>query len=215
MPYYKNKKILFIHIPKTGGTVIEHEIKKKDKQTLYSGFRNNILQAPYNKISLQHQYYSTLYKYRNKLNINFNDIKIFGVVRNPYDRVISDLFWYNLIKKNYNSTQVYYVIKDNYLKRTDLDNHNVPQYKFVESEDGQLEKNIKLFKTEELNHINDKINTILDININIKRTGVNKDYSRYLNDKSIYLINKYYKKDFELFKYKKKRPFKSSNKKKE
>lgn len=29
MPYYKEKKLLFIHIPKTGGTVIENEIKKK------------------------------------------------------------------------------------------------------------------------------------------------------------------------------------------
>ena len=100
MPYYPNKNILFIHIPKTGGTVIEDEIKKQYNETLYSGYSNNILEYPYNKISLQHQLYTTIYKYKNILNINFNNIKIFSVVRNPYDRIISDLFWYNLIEKD-------------------------------------------------------------------------------------------------------------------
>ena len=37
MPYYSNINVLFIHIPKTGGTVIEEAIQKKTKQTLYSG----------------------------------------------------------------------------------------------------------------------------------------------------------------------------------
>jgi len=102
MPYYKSKNVLFIHIPKTGGFGIELAISdsfnRDARQGITSLFtwqaRNNILEYPYNTISLQHQYYSTLYKYRDKLGINFNDIKIFSIVRNPYNRIISDLFFF-------------------------------------------------------------------------------------------------------------------------
>jgi len=202
MPYYKSKNILFIHIPKTGGTVIENEIKKQSRQTLYSGKRNNLLHVPFNNCSLQHQFYTTLYKFKDKLNINFNNIKVFSVVRNPYDRVISDLFWYKLIKKDYDSTKVYNVIKNKYLNRNDLDNHNKPQYKFVTDEMGVLIPNIKIFKTEELNQSNDKLSNFLGLKINVKKKGqVNKNYSRYLNRDTISLINDVYKKDFELFGY--------------
>jgi len=209
MPYYKEKNLLFIHIPKTGGTVIEDEIKKIYKQTLYSGYTNNILDSPYNKLSLQHQFYTILYKYQDKLDINFNNIKIFSVVRNPYDRIISDLFWWKRKKKypefkiNYNDTEeIYNFIKNNYLNRDDLDNHNQPQYKFITDENLNLISNIKILKCETLNNINNELNEFLGFNINIKRENVNKDYSKFLNKKSVLLINDFYKKDFELFNYK-------------
>ena len=202
MPYYKKANILFIHIPKTGGTVIENQLKNKYKQTLYSGRCNNLLDSPYNKSSLQHQFFTTIYKFNNKLDVNFDNIKIFSVVRNPYDRIISDLFWLGKIKKNFNSEQVYNVIKNNYLYRNNLDNHNVPQYKFITDENCKLIKNIKIFKTETLNETNDELNKFLGFNINIKRGNVNKDYSKYLNKDSISLINNFYKKDFEFFNYK-------------
>lgn len=202
MPYYKDKDILFIHIPKTGGTVIESEIKKSQTQTLYSGRTNTILPHPYNKKSLQHQFYTTLYKYKEKLGIDFDKVKIFSVVRDPYDRIISDLFWLRLIKKNYTSEQVYEVIKKKYLHQENLDNHNQPQYKFITDEKGKLIPDINIFKCETLNRDNEKLNKFLGFKINTIRDNVNKDYSGYLNNKSISLINDYYKKDFELFGYK-------------
>ena len=209
MPYYKNKNLLFIHIPKTGGTVIEDEIKNVYKQTIYSGYTNNILDSPYNKFSLQHQFYTILYKYQDKLDINFNNIKIFSVVRNPYDRIISDLLWWKRKKKypefkiNYNDTEeIYNFIKNNYLNRDDLDNHNQPQYKFITDENLNLISNIQIFYCELLNDTNNELNEFLGFNINIKRENVNKNYSKFLNKKSVLLINDFYKKDFELFNYK-------------
>ena len=202
MPYYREKNLLFIHIPKTGGTVIENNINKNTPQTLYSGSTNSLLDFPYNKKSLQHQFYTTIYKFRDKLDVNFDNIKIFSVVRNPYDRIISDLFWHKLINKNFTAGQVYNVIKNNYLDRNDLDNHNEPQYKFIVDENSELIKDIKIFKTETLNESNNELKKFIGFNINIKQKNVNKDYSNYLNQYSISLINTFYKKDFELFNYK-------------
>tara|TARA_B100001094_G_C17762080_1_gene590882 strand:+ start:64 stop:678 length:615 start_codon:yes stop_codon:yes gene_type:complete len=202
MPYYKDKKLLFIHIPKTGGTKIEESIIKHTPHELFSGKNNTLLDPPYDKISLQHQFYTTLYQFKDKLNVNFDNIKIFSVVRNPYDRIISDLFWFNLIKKDYTSNQVYDIIKNHYLYRDDLDNHNQPQYKFLVDKNCKLIKSIKIFNTETLNKSNDDLNKYIGFNIDIKQDAVNKDYSNYLNKDSISLINNFYKIDFELFNYK-------------
>ena len=202
MPYYKEKNLLFIHIPKTGGTIIEDCIKTHTTQTLYTKWTNNLLDFPYNKKSLQHQFYIIIYKFRSKLDVDFNNIKIFSIVRNPYDRIISDLLWWQLIKKDFTAEQVYNIIKSNYLYRDDLDSHNEPQYKFIVDENSELIKNIKIFHTETLNESNDELNKFLGFNINIKQEGINKDYNKYLNKDSISLINTFYKKDFELFNYK-------------
>ena len=131
-----------------------------------------------------------------------------------YDRIISDLFWleevdggrfkeFKVMKnKKINPEQVYNLIKNIYINNNKLDNHNQPQYKFITDKNGNLIPNIKIFKTEQLNKSNHNINQFLGFNIDIRRNTVNKDYSRYLNKKSISLINDFYKKDFELFDYK-------------
>ena len=205
MPYYPDKNILFIHIPKTAGTVIENEIKKHTKQKLYSGYGNTILETPFNKSSLQHQYYTTIYKYRKKLNVNFKNIKVFCCIRNPYNRIISDLFWLELINKNSSPEKVKKVILENYLYRDDvkIDGHNTPQYKYVTDENEKLLPNIKIFKCEELNKCNNELCKFLNLNINVVRPNVNKNYSKYLNKETISIINKFYKKDFEIFNFQK------------
>jgi hypothetical protein len=209
MPYYPEKNILFIHIPKTGGRNVEKNLKSKYKEELYGGLCKNV-PSPYNKITPQHQLYTTLYKYKDKLNINFKDLKIFTIVRNPYDRIMSDLFYLSLINHNSTKDDVYNIIKHDYLYKT-RDNHTLEQYKFITNENSELIPNIKIFKTENFNEINKELNEYLDVDINIEKKNVNKDYTKYLNNESIYLINKIYKKDFELFNYNFKEPIYNKN----
>ena len=203
MPYYPDKNILFIHIPKTGGSVIEEEIKQHTTQTLYSGCGNNILPPPFNKSSLQHQYYSTLYKYREKLNINFDNIKVFCCIRNPYDRVISDLFWLKLINKDASHETIKQTLLNNYLysDKVEIDGHQRPQYKYITDENEKIIPNIKIFKCEELNNSNDELCEFLGFKVNVVQENVNKDYSKYLNNEIISIINEFYKKDFEIFNF--------------
>ena len=46
----------------------------------------------------------------------------------------------------------------------------------------------------------DEINNFLNTNLNIQNKG-SKDYTKYFNSDTIKLVNKHYKKDFELFGY--------------
>jgi len=221
MPYYIKKHLLFIHIPKTGGSTVEKIMSLNDTQTLFGGDAYKYLPPPFNKKSLQHQFYTTIYKYRKDLNINFDDkLKIITIVRDPYNRVISDLFYLGLIENNYTKEQVNNILTkylDNNFTvyRNDwdiLDNHNVPQYKFIIDENNELVKDIIILKNEDLFndlsntlHINIfnkcKISTNLGPDTNCKNLDKDKNYDKYLNRSSIDMINNFYKKDFELFGY--------------
>jgi hypothetical protein len=106
MPYFKNNddNILLIHIPKTGGSSLEHYFSDKyniklNEKSLFM-FLNEETKKQNNieiNSSLQHMTYQTLFKYKDFFNIDFNNLKIITIVRNPYERIISDFFFYKLI----------------------------------------------------------------------------------------------------------------------
>ena len=196
MPYYKDANLLFIHIPKTGGTSLEEYLLKKYNQTVHDSDKNKIIPIM-KRLFLQHYTYDEIYKNRQVLGVNFDDnLKIITIVRNPYDRLISDMLYLRFINKNSSPEQIYNVIKNKYLYEKDLYNHNIPQYKFLIDENKNVIPNLKIFKTETLT-------------TELKEYGFtdydgkdsSTDYSKYLNNDSIKLINKFYKKDFELFGY--------------
>jgi hypothetical protein len=210
MPYYKEINTLFLHIPKTGGTSLEEYLKCKCTQTLYSyslDKRENIMFEKYkiDTVSLQHLTYKEIYQYKEILDVNFNEnLKIITVVRNPYDRIISGLFFNDLINENSTPPEVYEVIqKYIYQDCHNHDNHNKPQYEFLIDNDNSIIPNIDIFKTETLTPDLRKYGyDDFDLNFNRNKINIEKDkYAIYLNNDSIKLINEFYKKDFELFSY--------------
>jgi hypothetical protein len=205
MPYYVRKHILFIHIPKTGGTSVENALKIRDKQTMYSKrFNRTMPQGPLRRISLQHQTLHNIIKYRRRLPVRFNKrLRIITVVRNPYKRLVSDLFWYNLINNQTRPETVFEVIK-RYVRANIYDNHNIPQHKFLVDGKGHMYRRIIVMKTERLT---EQMKRMFNINLihNSNVQGgkkVKKDYMSFLNEDSIKFINNFYKRDFELFGYK-------------
>jgi hypothetical protein len=209
MPYFKNNKInlLFIHIPKTGGSSLEKYFSVKfniplSKKSLMSTEDiRDFADKPEINSSLQHLTYGTIIKYKDFFKIDENNIQILSVVRNPYNKIMSDLFY--LKKINVNSTKEEVYEKMQIYLQENYDNHITPQYKFITNENEELIENLTIIHTETLNDDMCKLG-YKDFNIKMNMNPNNVNYYKYLNDDSIKLINENYKKDFEILNYNKK-----------
>jgi hypothetical protein len=210
MPYFKNDhvNILFIHIPKTGGSSIELYFAHKFNIPLNSKSLFMVVgdKIPLHKniiinSSLHHITYNEIVKYNKEFNIDFNNIKIITIVRNPYERMISELFWFKKINIDSSKEEVFNIINE-YLSGNydNYDNHNIPQHYFLKDDNEELITNIHILRTENLT--NDMKNLgYTDFNIVSNKNPNKINYYNYLNNKSIKLINEFYHFDFILFNY--------------
>jgi hypothetical protein len=217
MPYFNNNdtlNILMIHIPKTGGTSLETYFSNKfniplNSYSLFgfydlSGDLPDPLKTMLSAISMQHMVLRTIRMYHRYLNVNLsNNLKIITIVRNPYHRIISDLFFWDLIRKDSNQEEVYDTIIE-FLQNPQLyDNHTLPQWQFLIDETNRIPRNIKILHTENLTEEMHRLGyNDFDLFSNKNKNNVEKNYLEYLNSKSISLINSLFKRDFELFGYK-------------
>jgi hypothetical protein len=215
MPYFKSLDLLYIHIPKTGGMSIEEYFYNKCNiirgPENISGWylKTDPKQRFPNNRSLQHLTYQEICQneeFFDYKNVNINNTTILVSVRNPYERIISDLFWGGKIQNtdNLNEEMLYEMIYNYLYVDCDSDNHRTHQYKYILDNDNNLLKNIKVIKTESLK--NDMIQLgYSDFNIFINKNKFDEDkkinYMDLLNIKTKTLIYEYYKKDFDVFGY--------------
>jgi hypothetical protein len=209
MPYFNNNddiNVLFIHIPKTGGSSIEEYLSYKyniklDNSSLYLFTQDKRLLNENMKInsSLQHLTYNQIVENRKVLNIHFDNIKIITIVRNPYERIVSDLFFNNLITKDTSKETVFDIINQ-YLESDKYDNHNIPQHNFITNDNQEIIPNIHILRTESLNNDMHHLG-YTDFNLFSNANPNKVKYADYLNNKSIEIINNFYHLDFILFNY--------------
>ena len=199
----------FIHITKTAGTSIENLAKEKnihwgrfDKD--YIKLANNIEQC-----------ISTLSPWHNNILNKPKNYDWFMVVRNPYDRIISEFHCkysdqHRRIKctnsqefNNYIQNKIKYAIMNINI----FQQHYAPQYKYY---DDTVKLHVLKFENIETEFNNLMKEYSLDLTLNIKNNECNnKKYSiKDLNIETIKLINNVYDNDFKLFGYYKINPYK-------
>ena len=217
MPYFNNDiiNILFIHIPKTGGSSVTEYLMdryniKLNNKSLYGTVGNHKDKEITDKeleirlfinSRLQHITYQNLCKYSNFFDINHTNINYITIVRNPYHRIMSGLFYTKKINVDNTPDDVFNILKS-YILTEQPDNFNMPQYLFITNENRELIPNLKILRTETLQ--SDMVSlgyTDFDMKTNCNPHKV--DYYKLLNNDSINLINDFYDVDFKMFNYNK------------
>ena len=193
----------FIHIPKCGGTTIE---------TLFEQLKFNTFLAPKDYRAVRK--YLKLPPAHFDLSLIENIFRIdaiysFAMVRNPYDRILSDYKW---AKTKTNNTQFFqkmsfeefcvHCFKEYSNNSGYLANHITSQHQFVS-------KNVnKVFKLERgLEEAIEEVFTDIGVQLNnklvLKKLNATTDEAIQVNQKTKDLIYEFYEEDFKIFGYEK------------
>jgi hypothetical protein len=196
------RKIIFLHIPKTGGTSVEKALNLLSKEYGY-GINNN-------KKAMQHYDW---HQYKKHLGEKiFNKYYKFTISRNPYDKVTSDYFWLkNIAKVEYDNFQnksfdeyldyCEHIVKNRLYNLTIYHDHFKPQHRFIYDNNNKLMID-RILRFENFKYVSKFVNT--RYNTNLKHLNENKSKKKIiLNDIQKNKIYDIYKNDFILLKYEK------------
>lgn len=211
MPVDFNKELIFIHIPKTGGTSVTHALDLLDTnnffsyqptiismsqiETYFESLEKNIV------LSITPQHLSSC-QLKSIVGDKYDIYTKFSIVRNPYDRIVSE---YHYIKnlpnrkfepfKNLSFLQFVRSVFDlpHMLQKSIFDNHLTPQNEFLTC----FDSNDKIFKFEDISQVFDWLNCKYEH----KKKSQRKHYTEYYCDSSYEIVSNIYKEDLSIFNY--------------
>jgi len=202
----KDPKIIFVHIPKTGGQSVTKYLQENigipyNLQDPECGFSYNTNLKKPGPDNSHHLFYKEYTDYNWVLD-NINSYFSFAVVRNPYDKFVSAFHWWHEIFKNH----TYKSFIENFPKefRKGKDRHFSRQSDFVISE-GKIGVD-KIFRLEY--DMPDNFTSFMEEKFGFtKPLGLeNKAHNSRktpLDRATMDWINDYYDQDFKLFGYEK------------
>lgn len=215
MPILHNKKLIFIHIPKTGGTSIERVIDMQTVEKFFCYQRCGVCMPKildkfcikeHNKIKYTTPQHLTALQLKTVLGDTvFNKYQKFTIVRNPFDRLVGE---YCYIKQTVNPHFVQYqdlnfvqFVKrclnlPNMARHILFDNHFTPQTEFIKP--FKPNKKFIVFKFEEIA----KVFEWLGVEpMHLRQSDDRKPWQEYYTPELMQLVFNFYKQDFDNFNY--------------
>lgn len=191
-----DKKFIFVHIPKCGGTSISYCMSKDNKEFYkYNSFRHNTLEQDIEHCNNQ------------KNSLNINNTFIFSSVRNPWDRIVSIYHFHRILKEN-EYPWVEFCKKHSFLDfiKYSEENHKkmivfTPYVKFL-CQDEQL-KSDYIIDFNNIQHDFKFISSLFNITNSLPKINKtdHKNYKFYYNSYSEEIIRNHFIKDIEFFKF--------------
>jgi len=195
----------FFHTPKAGGTSIEifflnddglnvdhHELSRHltaDQRQKYI-ISTRLRSFPYES---QHATCEAIIQEKLWQQVNYS----FTIVRNPYDRVISEWKWlHQRMKRNFTLDKVISMYEN------PNGAHFIPQWKYAYKNDVKIVDDV--FKLENLIEAEEKLSDVFGIDVKFpvfNKTEREKDYKTYFNDDQLSRLKVVLQKDCELFGY--------------
>jgi hypothetical protein len=215
MPLFKASNVLFIHIPKTAGTSVEKQLYNLEdpyyRWTVESFFSWNYdhKTIDHNGRAYSFQYY-TFGDFEEVLGQEkLNSFKmIFTIVRNPYEKLVSEFYYYCMIKKtiinteNLSDLQQQFEVFCRQLISGQIkdDNYQLSQYEYLKNHNGIVDQRIKILRYETLvKDLKEYLN--LDLHYHELESNRTFKYKDHYNAICQQLVADHYALDFKTFGY--------------
>jgi len=191
MPIFNNS-IIFLHIPRTGGSIIENFLQNK--------YQMNYFGADNFGLSMQHYTLDNILK----LNPDLNKSYKFTFIRNPFDRILSSyLNWtinntpnfddYIDMVKNVVDNKLY--LHTAFINTNDI-SHYIPQSIMINNNDIDFIGRFENYDTDVK-----ELCKQLNIDCNITITKRNANYKHYYSERNKKIIEEIYDDDLKLYNY--------------
>jgi len=209
---FHDYKLIFVHIPKTGGSSIEHALAESlgieldvtvDDKDLFTGWDDE------NYIWRQH---ATIEEVNNLYEGELNDYKSVAFTRNSWSRAVSDFLWLSRELNISEGVFVDYLTGEGKFKEAlDCNNkqssrrydHVQPQSDFININNQPVVDYIGSF--ENIQHDFDVLCELIGVGVvelpHHKKSEYDKEYVDYYNEQTKQIVADMYEEDIKMFNY--------------